>query len=189
MKKGKLVIISGPSAGVGKDTLLRMFLDKHPQWHNLPSVITRPIRTSEVEGYDYFFVNDETFQAKAHTGEFWETDFHAGYWYGTPKQPIVELLSKGENVILRKDVNGSIEIKKKFPDAITIFIDAESHEVMEQRIRGRSIETSETEEQILTRLALAKKERELKTHFDHIVINPHGHPEKALAQIEKIVNL
>lgn len=187
MTKGKLVIISGPSAGVGKDTIVRMFLAKHPDWRNVPSLVTRPKRTSEIEGIDYYFVDEETFKSKKDAGEFLETDFHADHWYGTLRQPIEELIESGQNVILRKDVNGSIKIKKQIPKAIIIFIDAESHEVMELRIRNRSSETSETEEQILKRLDLAKKERELQVYFDHTVINPHNRPEEALAAIEKII--
>jgi guanylate kinase len=179
---GKLLVISGPSAGVGKDTIVTMFLKKHPDWEKPPSTTTRPSRPGEVDGVDYYFVDNQTFQKKLKSGEFLEADFHANHWYGTLRKPVEELLAANHNVILRKDVNGSIEIKKQIPKAVVIFIDAENPKAMEHRIRSRS---SESEDQILSRLELAKKEQQLKKHFDHIVINPHNRPEAALAIIEK----
>jgi guanylate kinase len=183
---GKLLIISGPSAGVGKDTILKMFLEKHPDWLCPPSMTTRTQRPGEISGIDYYFVNKKTFEKRMRNGDFLETDFHADHWYGTLRKPVEELLAAGEKVVLRKDVNGSIEIKKQIPEAIVVFLDAESPEVLESRIRSRS---SETEEQIIARLELAKKEQELKKHFDHVVINPHNRAHEALATIEAAAGL
>lgn len=115
-------------------------------------------------------------------GKFLETDFHADHWYGTLRKPVEDLISKGRNVILRIDVNGSRQVKDQIPEAILVFIEAESPEVLEIRIRARH---SETEEQIQRRLELAKKEVKHKKHFDHVVINPHNRHEEALKSIEK----
>ncbi len=187
--KGKLLVISGPSAGVGKDTILKMFLEKQPNWQRITTTITRPARRGEVDGVDYNFVSDEQFKQRQAEGRFLETDFHAGYWYGTPRQDVEELLTAGQNIVLRIDVNGTMELKKQLPEAITVYLDAETDEVLESRIRARSLESGETEEDIKERLNLAKKESALKSKFDYIVINPEGHPEKALAEIEKILSL
>lgn len=189
MARGKLVIISGPSAGVGKDTVVRNFLTKHPDWKNIPSLVTRPMRVGEVDGQDYHFVDNQTFEQKRLAGEFLETDFHADHWYGTLRQPILDELLKGHNVILRKDVNGSLKIKEQMPETILIYLDAESHDVLESRIRSRSIETSETEQQILSRLELAKQEQKLRHHFDHVVINAHNQHDRTLAEVEKAVGI
>lgn len=186
MQKGKLLVISGVSAGAGKDTIVRMFTDKHPDWRHPASVTTRQPRPGEVEGVDYYFVDKPTFENKIKQGDFLEADFHADHWYGTLKKPVMDLLSAGHSVILRKDVNGSMAIKKQIPTAITVFIDVENDEALESRIRGRN---SETEQQIKSRLELAKKERELKKYFDYVVINPENQPEKALADVEKAVEL
>ncbi|MBI5906701.1 guanylate kinase [Candidatus Saccharibacteria bacterium] len=186
MQKGKLLVISGVSAGAGKDTIVRMFIDKHPDWRHPASVTTRQSRPGEVEGVDYYFVDKPTFENKIKQGDFLETDFHADNWYGTLKKPVMDLLSAGHSVILRKDVNGSMAIKGVIPKAILVFLDVESSEVLESRIRARN---SETEEQIQSRLALAKKEQELKRHFDYVVVNPENQPEKALADVEKAVEL
>lgn len=179
-----MVVISGASAGAGKDTILRMFLERHPDWVNLPSLVTRPIRPTETNGVDYIFIDKETFQNKMTNGELLESDFHADHWYGTPKEPIEEALAAGKKIIVRKDVNGAVEIKKKIPEAIVIFIDVESHDVLESRIRARQ---TENEEQIQRRLELAKKEQEFKKKFDHVVVNFHNRAEEAVEAVERIV--
>jgi guanylate kinase len=186
VQKGRLVIISGASAGAGKDTLVSMFLKAHPDWQNPPSVTTRKPRRGETEGRNYYFLSEPEFKTKLRAGDFLETDFHAGHWYGTPKKPVEELLKAGKNVIVRKDVNGAVNIKKVIPDATVIFIDVEGHEVLERRLRERH---TDTEKQIQYRLELAKKEQEFKERFDYVVVNVHNHPEDALKDIETALGL
>ncbi|PJE65503.1 guanylate kinase [Candidatus Saccharibacteria bacterium CG10_big_fil_rev_8_21_14_0_10_47_8] len=182
MKQGKLLIISGPSAGVGKDTILRMFLEKHPDWYQPTSTTTRPLRPGEKEEKRMNSVTTETFKKWQTEDKFLETDFHAGHWYGTLREPVEKLLSEGQNVVLRIDVNGSMQIKNQMPEAVTVFIEAESPEALEVRIRERG---SETEEQIQSRLKLAKKELRYKKFFDHRVVNPQNRPEEALGAVER----
>lgn len=182
---GTLLVISGPSAGVGKDTILKMFLKKHTEWRQPPSTTTRNPRPGEIHGEDMNFVSLDEFKRLRDHNQFLETDFHINNWYGTLRQPIEELLANGVNVVLRKDVNGSIEIKNKIPDAIIIFIAPDSTTALEERIRARN---SEDETAIVKRLELAKKEMTFKSKFDHVVINPKDHPEIALAEIENIIN-
>jgi len=184
--RGRLVIISGASAGAGKDTILKLFLKRHPDWANPPSMVTRPPRVGEVEGQDYYFVDIDYFKQKQKKGEFLETDFHAGHWYGTLKVPIEEMLAAGKNVVVRKDVNGAMEIKRKKPDATVVFLDVENPEVLEGRLRARQ---TDSEEQIQVRLKLAEKEQEFKKHFDHVVVNMHNRPEDAVSEIETILGL
>lgn len=186
MNKGKLLIISGLSAGVGKDTLLRMFLERHPDWYQPPSTTTRPLRPGEKDGKDMSSVTTEEFKKWQAQGKFLETDFHADHWYGTLRKPVEDLLSKGKNVVLRIDVNGTMQVKNQIPEAITVFIKAESHKVLETRIRARR---SETEKQIQARLELAKRELKHEKHLDHMVINPHNRPKEALIELEKIIGL
>jgi guanylate kinase len=181
-ERGRLVVISGASAGAGKDTVVKLFLDRHPEWCNPPSTTTREPRPGETEGVDYYFTDRLTFKQKLSTGKFLEADFHAGNWYGTLSDPIDKLLSSKKNVIVRKDVNGALEIKKKMPEAVVVFIDVESPEVLEHRIRGRQ---SENEDQIQYRLELAKKEQEFKKHFDYVVINYHNRIDEAVDTVER----
>jgi guanylate kinase len=181
MQKGKLAIISGPSAGVGKDTLLKLFLDKHPDWHQPPSTTTRQPREGELAGKDMNFVSHEEFEKWQKEDKFLETDFHAGNWYGTLRQPVEEFLSSGLSVILRIDVNGALIVKKKMPEAILIFIAAENPEALEARIRGRG---TEDQQHIKERLELAQKEMMLADKFDKVIINATGKQADALAEIE-----
>jgi guanylate kinase len=185
MKKGKLVVVSGPSAGVGKDTILKMFLDKHPEWHMPPSTTTRPPRPGEVDGKDMQFVDRPTFEKWQKDSKFLESILvNDNQWYGTLREPVETLLAEGKNVILRKDVRGALLIKKAIPQTKLIFITAENWEALKRRIRARG---TETEEGIKKRLELAKKELTYQDKYDHIIINPTGHPEKALKQLESVV--
>lgn len=184
MKRGKLAIISGPSAGVGKDTLLQMFLEKHPQWHQPPSTTTREPRPGETGGKDMIFVSRETFNEWEKAGKFLETDYHASNWYGTLQEPVEMLLSQGVDVILRIDVNGALIVKQKLPEAILIFVNAENEAALESRMKSRG---SESEEQVYERLELAKQEILLADKFDHIVVNATNKQEKALQEIEAIL--
>lgn len=184
MKRGKLAVISGPSAGAGKDTLLRLFLDKHSDWRQPPSVTTRDPRPGEVAGKDMTFVSKEVFEDWQNSDKFLETDFHASHWYGTLSEPVERLRGQGQNVLLRIDVNGALIVKSKLPETTLIFIKAESPEALEARLRGRG---AETEAQIQERLELSKKELLLADKFDHIVINATGKQDDALQQIESIL--
>lgn len=132
------------------------------------------------------FVDDTEFANMQEAGKFLESDFHAGYWYGTQKEPVESLLHGGKNVILRLDVNGALSIKKLMPTAVIIIIVPESMDVLEQRIRNRQTDSEET---IKDRLELAKQEINKKDEFDHCVVNPTGAPKKALAEIETLVGL
>lgn len=185
MQQGKLLVISGPSAGVGKDTIRAMFLAKHNAWQNPLSTTTRPARPSEAGKTEMSFTDQATFEGWQSEGKFLETDFHAGYWYGTLKDPVERLLNEGKNVLLRVDVNGALKIKQVMPGAVIVFIAPDSVENLESRIRKRAQDDEAT---IRRRLKLAKKELEYKDQFDHVIINPEDHPEKALADLEKALN-
>jgi len=185
MKKGKLVVISGPSAGVGKDTLIKLFLEKHPDWSVPPSTTTRSARPGEIDGKDYMFVDKERFEKWQEDGRFLESILvDNNQWYGTLRQPIEELLNSGKDVIVRKDVRGCLLFKEAMPEATLVFINAESWEALEKRIRARG---TEDEEAIKRKLELAKSELPYQDKFDRVVVNPTGHPEKALADLENII--
>ena len=185
--RGKLVVISGPSAGVGKDTILKMFMQKHPDWVQPTSTTTREPRDGEVDGKDMTFVDKETFKQWQKDGTFIESiEVDNGNWYGTQREPVERALINGKNVILRIDVRGAMVLKQQRPEAVLIFITAENEEALEQRIRNRG---AEDEEAIQRRLELAKSELPYAAKYDHIVTNPTGHPEQALADLEKSIGL
>lgn len=184
MKRGKLATISGPS-GVGKDTLINEFLKRHSDWINPASTTTRLPRTGEVIDKDMRFVDLKTFQLWQKEDKFLESfQVYKDIWYGTLAEPVENLLSQGTNVLLRIDVQGAIEIKKKKPETITISIKPENFEVLKKRINNRG---SETPERLAERLAVAEKELLALDQLDHCVVNAHNKQNAALEEIEKIL--
>lgn len=185
MQRGKLIIISGPSAGVGKDTVIKMFLAKHRDWHMPPSVTTREPRLGEIDGKDMKFVQRAVFEKWQKENKFLESVLvDNNQWYGTLREPVEELLKQGKNIILRKDVQGALIIKKTMPETILVFMNAENWESLEKRIKSRA---TEDEKAVQRKLALAKTELPYQEKYDHVIINPTGHPEQALKSLEKII--
>ena len=185
MAKGKLLVISGPS-GSGKDTILAMFCQKHPDWESPLSTTTRQPRPGEVNGEDMNFVSRDEFQEMAREGKFLEYFEVADNLYGTLREPVESLLHSDKNVVLRKDVQGALEIKKLMPEATIAIIVPDSEVALEERLRTRA---SDSESVINRRLAIAKDELATQDMFDHVIINPQGKPEQALADLEKALNL
>lgn len=185
MQKGKLLVISGPSAGVGKDTLLEMFKKAHPDWQNPLSTTTRLPRAGEANGLNYNFVDRDTFEAWAKTGKFLEFFDVTGNLYGTLREPVEELMNQGQNVVLRKEYQGALDIKRQIPAAIIAFLMAENLDTLRHRMQKRG----DKEQTIHERLELAQTEIAHKDQFDRVIINPEGHPEQALTDLEKAVDL
>ena len=185
MQKGKLVILSGPSSGVGKDTIIQLFLAKHPEWQMLPSVTTRKPRLGEVDGKNMIFTDMANFKKWQNEAKFVEAiEVDNKQMYGTLREPLDKQLNEGKNIILRKDVLGSFLIKEAFPEAIMIFVNAENLESLEQRIRARG---TEDEFAIHRKLLLAKTEVIYQDKFQHVIINTTGKPKQAVEDLEKIV--
>ncbi|HVC36389.1 MAG TPA: guanylate kinase [Candidatus Dormibacteraeota bacterium] len=184
MHKAKLLVISGPSAGVGKDTILNMFLTAHSDWFHPLSTTTRMPRANEINAQQMNFVSHQQFEKWVSEDKFLEYFDVGGNLYGSLKEPIEELLKRGQNVILRKDVHGALAIKEKIPSALIIMLVPDKWQALEKRIRARATENEAT---IQKRLKLAKSEMAYQDRFDHIIVNPTGNPEKALTDLEKVV--
>ncbi|MGL5540340.1 MAG: guanylate kinase, partial [Erysipelotrichaceae bacterium] len=136
MKKGLLIIISGPS-GVGKGTVRNYFM--HDPALNLAysiSMTTRSARDGEVDGKDYIFTTREHFQSAIQNDELLEWAEFVGNYYGTPLSKVNELREQGKNVVLEIEVQGATQVIQKCPDALTIFIVPPSMDELERRIRG-----------------------------------------------------
>ena len=129
-KRGRLVVVSGPS-GVGKGTVLKYVLS-HDEFVYSVSATTRAPREGEENGRDYFFISREKFEAMIKNNEFVEYAQYNGNYYGTPKFFVEKMLSEGKNVILEIEVKGALQIKKKMPDAMYVFIAPESREILDQ---------------------------------------------------------
>lgn len=182
MKRGLLVIISGPS-GVGKGTIRKYF--ENDESLNLTystSMTTRKPRAGEVDGKDYFFVSKDEFEKTIEEDGLLEYAQFVGNYYGTPLKEVNRLRDEGKNVLLEIEVQGAKQVQEKCPDVVSIFIIPPSMEELEKRIRGRS---TEPEEIIQQRLAKATKELKLVNNYKYIVCNDD--PKLAADLIKSII--
>ena len=178
---GKLYVISG-SSGVGKGTLLKLFLGKHPEFKLSVSCTTRKPREGEEHGINYFFITREEFEKLVKNNEFLEWAEFSGNMYGTQKAYVQRKLAEGKNLILELDTVGALNVKKIMPEACLIFILPPSFEELESRLRGRN---TETEEAIQKRLNTVKIEIKRSNQFDYKVVNDSL--ERALTELEDIM--
>ena len=142
-----------------------------PLWWSV-SATTRQPRKGEVEGEDYFFMTREQFAARRAAGEFLECKEYAGNWYGTLQSQVAAGLAEGKWVLLEIDVAGTLAVLEQKPDALTIFVNAESFEELERRLRARN---TESEEALARRLATAQWEVAQKHRYRYEVINRDVH--------------
>lgn len=182
MKKGLLIIVSGPS-GVGKGTVREYYMkDKSLNLTYSISMTTRAPRKGEVDGEDYIFISHDEFKQKIAEGEFLEWAEFVGNYYGTSIKQVNQLREQGKNVVLEIEVQGATIVKEKCPDAISIFIIPPSIDELERRIRGRK---SEPEEIVQQRLAKAQQELKLVGNYKYVVCNDD--PELAAEVIGLII--
>ena len=165
--KGMLIIFSGPS-GSGKGTVLGKLLEKRNDVKISISMTTREKRAGEVDGVNYYYVTRDFFEKKISENKMLEYAEYATNLYGTPKDPVDEMLREGLAVILEIEVQGAEKIRNLYPDAISIFLTPPSTSVLEQRLRGRN---SEDEETINHRLVIAREEIRRASEYDYIVVN------------------
>ena len=165
---GKLLILSGFS-GVGKGTVIQQLLTEYPEKYVVSvSATTRKPREGEADGREYFFKTVEEFEKMIAEDALIEHAQYVGNYYGTPKAYVEEQLDKGNNVILEIEIQGAMNIKRMFPDAVLMFITPPSAAELEKRLRGRGTEDEAT---IKARLSRAAEEAEGVEDYDYIVIN------------------
>ncbi len=167
-EKGMILVISGPS-GTGKGTLLEKAMSINPNMKYSTSATTRKPRTGEIPDVSYFFKTEEEFNEMIKSGEILEWDEFCKNKYGTPKTPVAKALEQGIDIVMDITVPGAMAVKEAFPeDSVTVFILPPSQEELERRLRGRQ---TETEEEILRRLAASAKELEAQNLFQYRVVN------------------
>lgn len=164
-----LIVISGPS-GSGKTTVVQRLLQAEPQRLVLAvSATTRPQRAGETAGKSYHFMPLEEFERRREAGEFLEcAEVYPGQWYGTLQSEVAPRLTQGKSVILEIDVQGALSVLQQYPDAVTVFIEPPSLEVLEQRLRDRR---TETEAAIQRRLATARQELSQAAWYRYRIVN------------------
>lgn len=182
MKKGLLIIISGPS-GVGKGTIRNYFMDDESlKLAYSISMTTRLPRLGEVDGRDYIFTTKEAFEQAIKDGGLLEWAEFVGNYYGTPLSYVEKLRNEGKNVLLEIEVQGATKVREKCPDALSIFIIPPTMEELENRIRGRR---SEPEEIVQQRLAKAAGEMKMVKDYKYVVCNDD--PQLAADMISLII--
>ncbi|MBR8829513.1 MAG: guanylate kinase [Gomphosphaeria aponina SAG 52.96 = DSM 107014] len=181
MDKGRLIVLTGPS-GVGKGTILRSLLEKHPEVHLSVSATTRQPRQGEKEGQDYYFVSRQQFEKMVAEGELLEWAEYAGNYYGTPRRAVEKQIEARRSVILELEVVGARTIKETFPDALRLFILPPSVKELEKRLRGRG---KDSEAAIAKRLQRSLEEIAAKDEFDLAIVNENL--ETAIKEIETAI--
>lgn len=166
-KQGTLVVVSG-FAGTGKGTVMKELLNRYDSYALSISATTRNPRPGEVDGREYFFKTIEEFEQMINADEFVEFACYVGNYYGTPKKYVQEQLAAGKDVILEIEIQGALNIKSQFPDALLLFVAPPSADVLKQRLVGRGTETEEVIEQ---RLARAVEESRGIENYDYLVVN------------------
>jgi len=180
-KKGLLVVLSAPS-GTGKGTLLDLLKSSNEKIRLSVSVTTRKPRVNEKEGKNYFFKSVEEFKKLISQDELVEWVEYCDNFYGTPRKYIEELTRQGFDVVLEIEVEGALNIKKRYDNSVLIFVLPPSFEELRKRIIARGTEEPDV---IRKRLDKAKKEIEYINHYDYIIINDEL--EKAVDDINSIL--
>ena len=181
MSKGFLLVLSGPS-GSGKGTVSQELLKNNKDIVFSTSVTTRTPRPGEVDGENYFFVDIDKFEDMAKNNELLEYAFVHTNYYGTPKEFVFNEIEKGEIVLVEIDVQGALQIKKNYKDAIFIFLIPPTIDELKQRLTNRG---TETEEEIKVRFENAFKELDFVGEYDYFIINDKV--GQAVSNIETII--
>jgi guanylate kinase len=178
---GRLIVLTGPS-GVGKGTLLKALLTRHPELYLSVSATTRSPRAGEVDGIHYYFYPRDRFEREIAAGALLEWAEFAGNYYGTPIAPVQTQLDLDRSIMLEIELAGARQVASIFPDALRIFILPPDLQTLEARIRERG---TESEAAILKRLEQAKVEIAARGEFDFQVVNDDF--ETALAELDLLV--
>jgi len=185
-RRGLMYIMSSPS-GAGKTTITRALLEKNPDMQISVSATTRPRRAGEVHGQDYYFVSIDEFRDMIDRGDMLEHAKVFEHYYGTPRAPVEKALQEGRDVIFDIDWQGTQQMREiASDDVVTVFILPPSRQILEGRLRSRSRDTRETEEQIRHRMSKATDEISHYAEYDYVIINENI--DTAIADAQTILD-
>jgi len=179
--QGMLLVVSGPS-GTGKGTLCRALMKKHQEVRYSVSATTRPPRTGEQDGIDYYFKTKDQFEEMIAGGELLEWAKVYDNYYGTPRQVVLDALARGEDIILEIDVQGALQVKEKLPDGVFIYILPPSLKELEERITKRGTDAPEV---IAKRMKSAAGELAYVDRYHYVIVNDVI--EEAAAKLEAVL--
>jgi guanylate kinase len=177
----RVFVITGPS-GVGKGTLIRGLMERHPQLELSVSATTRGPRPGEEDGVDYHFLTREQFDQRVAEGDFVEHADYAGRSYGTLRSELERRVDAGTPVVLEIEVQGARQVRAAMPEAVQVFIAPPSLDALRTRLIGRGTDDAEEVER---RLQVAEEELAAQPEFGHVVVNDRL--EDALEQLASVV--
>ena len=169
---------------MGKDSVLTRMQERGAPFHFVVTATTRPMRATEINGRDYFFVGSDEFARMIEANELLEYAIVYNDYKGIPKQQVRDALASGKDVIMRIDVQGAATIRKLIPNAVLIFLTTESEEAMVERLLARQTETPEG---LKLRIATARQELKRASEFDYAVINRQSHLDETVDNILAIM--
>jgi guanylate kinase len=178
-----LVVISGPS-GVGKDATLQAMQQRNTPFYFVVTATTRPRRPTETDGVDYHFISMSDFAEMIDNGELLEYAIVYGDYKGIPKKHVRSALASGKDVIMRIDVQGAASIRQLIPNAVTIFLTAESEDELVRRLHERK---TESEDKLKMRVATARQELKRFVEFDYVVVNRENELDETVNQVISII--
>ncbi len=182
-KRPLLIVLSGPS-GAGKDAVLTRMRELNYPLKYITTVTTRPQRATERDNIDYHFISTKKFQKMIENNELLEWANVYGNWYGVPEKPVKQALDKGQDTIVKIDIQGAATIKKILPQAVFIFLVPPSIEELKLRLKQRHTESSFD---LALRTKTAEEEIKQLSLFDYVVFSRQGEIDRAVADIEAII--
>ena len=182
-KKGLIIVLSGFS-GAGKGTIMKHLLNKYPDAYHLSiSATTRAPRQGEEDGREYFFRTQEEFDAMIANNELLEYATFNGNSYGTPRSYVEKLVEEGKDVILEIEIQGALQVKKMYPEAVLLFVMPPTANDLKERLVGRGTETADV---IAQRLAISSRESQFMCGYDYLVVNDDL--AKSVEQVHSIIS-
>ncbi len=182
MKRGLLIVISGPS-GVGKDTLIKRLLELDPNLVYSVSGTTRKPRSGEKPDENYTFLTRDRFEELVRAGAFLEHASYNGHLYGTFRDRVERARNEGRDVVLKIDVQGAEQVRRLVAEAISIFVVAPSEHELEERRERRG---SESADDLAARREIAKREMKYAADYEHVVTNDDV--ERAVGEVLRIID-